>query len=543
MEKVMSVELLHEELCFNLLEEPLIRWRDTADGTLQQSTLPGVMAAMAVDQVRDFPALRPHQRHVWHAFLVQLAAIALHHAGRDEVWNDASDWRQALLALTPGDADGAAYCLVAPAQRPAFLQPPVPGEDPGTWRNRLHAPDQLDMLVTSKGHDLKAERMRQAQPEDWLFALVSLQTQEGFLGAGNYGISRMNGGFASRLGIGIAAVGAWGQRWATDAARLLAQRAAIAKEHDLRARDGYALLWLLPWSGAESLAMGMLDPLYIEICRRVRLVAYADRITAHTTGSKTARVAAKALNGVTGDAWTPVDTAKAKALTVGPAGFDYKLMSELLSGQNYTQGAAWRLNGWPSDVKLQVVAQAAARGQGKTDGYHERRIPISPRMRRLLAGHDDERAVVANAVKKRINAIATLRKLLWHALALLFANGGQDGISDAVKERASRFANSFERDEDSRFFIDLAAEIEAGETDRSTLRLQWQDGLAQRAEAVLRRAFDTGPRSGVQRYKARSAALARFHGGLRGPKPILPDLAHYYRQQQGAAPAPEELPL
>lgn len=536
------MEPRYEELRFNLLQEPLIRWRDNASGALHQSSLPELMAAMAVDRVRDFPALRPHQRHVWHAFLVQLAAIALHHVGHDEVWSDAADWRRALLALTPDDADGAAWCLVAPVERPALLQPPVPGERPDAWKNDLHTPDRLDMLVTSKGHDLKAERMRRAQPEDWLFALVSLQTQEGFLGAGNYGISRMNGGFASRLGIGVAAIGAWGQRWAADVARLRVQRAAIARDHGLRAHNGHALLWLLPWSGTESLAMDMLDPLYIEICRRVRLAACADRITARTTGSKTARVAAKAFNGVTGDAWTPVDTAKAKALTVGPAGFDYKLMSELISGQSYTQGAAWRLDGWPRDAKLQVIAQAAARGQGKTDGYHEKLIPISPKMRRLLAGRDDERAVVADAVKKRIDAIAALRKLLWHALALLFANGEQDSINDPIKERASRFARPFEQREDSRFFVDLTAEIEADEADRSGLYLQWQDGLAQRAEVVLRRAFDAGPRSGVQRYKARSAALARLHAGLRGAKPILPDLAHYYQQQQRAAAAAEELP-
>ena len=82
-------------------------------GDLHRSSLPELLAAMVADSVRDFPALRPHQRHPWHAFLAQLAAIALHRAGQDEPWIDATDWRTALLALTPDDPDGAAWCLVA----------------------------------------------------------------------------------------------------------------------------------------------------------------------------------------------------------------------------------------------------------------------------------------------------------------------------------------------------------------------------------------------------------------------------------------------
>ena len=169
-------------LLWNLLDEPLIRWRSTDGGALHSTSLPQLLAAMAANEVRDFPALRPHQRHPWHAFLVQLGAIALHHAEQSQPWHSAADWRAALLALTPNDPDGSPWCLVAPADRPALLQAPVPGENPTTWNNLLHAADALDMLVTSKNHDLKAARARHAQADDWLFALLSLQTQEGFLG-------------------------------------------------------------------------------------------------------------------------------------------------------------------------------------------------------------------------------------------------------------------------------------------------------------------------------------------------------------------------
>lgn len=120
------------------------------------------LAALGRDEIRDFPALRPHQRHPWHAFLVQLAAMALHHADRDAIFESEQAWKDALLALTPDDQDGAAWCLISPHDRPAFMQAPVPSGAVGSWKNRLSAADELDMLVTSKNHDLKAARMRQA---------------------------------------------------------------------------------------------------------------------------------------------------------------------------------------------------------------------------------------------------------------------------------------------------------------------------------------------------------------------------------------------
>jgi CRISPR system Cascade subunit CasA len=158
---------------FSLLDQALIRYR-TSNRQERYATLPELLIAFNNDEVSDFPALRPHQRHPWHAFLVQLAAIALHAAKRDTPFETAGEWRTALLALTPDDSDGAAFSLVAPDDRPAFLQAPCERGASRTWKKCLATPDALDMLVTSKNHDLKAQRMAHAQAEDWIYALVSL---------------------------------------------------------------------------------------------------------------------------------------------------------------------------------------------------------------------------------------------------------------------------------------------------------------------------------------------------------------------------------
>jgi CRISPR system Cascade subunit CasA len=519
---------LAPELKFSMLDEALIRYRTVADGRTVNATLPQLMLALAADEVRDYPALRPHQRHPWHAFLVQLAAIALNRAGGLEPFGSEAEWRAALLVLTPDDADGAAWCLVSPPDSPALLQAPVPGGRIDDWKSVTLAADELDMLVTSKNHDLKAGRARRGEPEDWFYALLSLQTQEGFLGAGNYGISRMNGGFASRPGVGIASTGHCGARWRRDLHALLATRERTAEARGLRSEGGLALVWLAPWDGLSGLSFSTLDPHYIEICRRVRLQSDGGGIRAISTGSKAARILSKELNGITGDPWTPVETDAGKALTISAEGFHYKLVAELLFGSKYQAAVAQDLSISHSGERYVLIAQGVTRGQGKTEGYHERRVPISPKVRSFLMS--EQKAPLARISTQRIAAIGEVRKLLWLALAVLFNNGapGKDS-SDSVKDKASEFSRPFERTEDARFFDDLNDEVEAA--DPTAQRLQWLQGLVERAAAVLKVAFDAGPRSAIQRYRAQAAALSRFHGALRGDNSPLSELANHYRQQ------------
>lgn len=518
------------ELQFCLLTEPIIRYRRASDGKPVCANLPELFVALASDEVRDYPALRPHQRHPWHAFLVQLAAIALHKANKTAVLETAQEWRDALLALTPNDPDGAAWCLVSPPNRPALLQAAVVGGSILDWKSEAFAADEIDMLVTSKNHDLKGSRARRSQPEDWLFALLSLQTQEGILGAGNYGISRMNRGYASRPGVGVAVVGLPGARWTRDVGALLAQRNRTVEAHGFLNTGGLALVWLASWDGVDSLSFAKLDPFYVEICRRIRLQSKGGQIRSIGTGSKSARIAAKELNGLTGDAWTPIDVEGGKALTITSSGFNYKLVSELMFGGKYKPPAAHNLEQPVDGCRLVFITQGITRGQGKTEGYHERCVPISPKVRGLLM--TNQKAQLDRIAGQRIAAISEMRGLLRYALVVLFESGDVKDRRQANKvheAKVSKFSEPFEDAEDARFFSDLYEEIEAA--DPSAQRLGWLLGLVERAEAILKMAFEAGPRNGIQKYRAQSAALSRFHGGLRSDKFQIPDLVNYYRQQ------------
>jgi CRISPR system Cascade subunit CasA len=517
-------------LAFSLLTEPFIRYRRASDGELIPATLPQILAALVADDVRDFPALRPHQRHVWHAFLVSVGVIALHQAKRANPFVTPTEWCEALLALTPDDADGAAWCLVSPPERPAFLQAAVPDGSLAKWSSRSLMADEIDMLITSRNHDIKGARAIHAAPDDWLFALLSLQHQEGYLGAGNYGISRMNSGYGNRPGVGVAPVGLIGKRWLRDVTTLLVQRSQIAKAAGLKISGGIALVWTVPWDGQLSLPFASLDPFYIEICRRVRLQWVNGRIEALGTTSKAKRILADQLLGATGDAWTPVEVESGKALTVKGTGFDYRLVSELLFGAKYRRAAAHSVVRPANGESLVFHMRAMPRGESKTEGYHERHVPISPKAASLLAANQGD--VLARLSAYRITAIGEVRKHLWAALVLFFSNPkeGSGDANDTIKARASRFSAPFEQAEDSRFFVDLYAELEAA--DATAARMQWLLDLVARAEQVMKNTFAAAPCASLRRYQVQSSAQSRFYWGTRSAYATIPELANFYQQRK-----------
>ena len=175
--------------------------------------------------------------------------------------------------------------------------------------------------------------MIDAEPEDWLFALVTLQTMEGFLGAGNYGISRMNGGFANRPALGITPTGGPGAHLRRDMMRLLELHDSLAQRGGYAQAGGIALIWLLPWDGKSQLNRDQLDPFYIEICRRVRFVEQAGHIVAYQGGSAASRVASIP-GGITYDPWAPLVADKGgapKVFTPDSNGFGYRRMVQLMT--------------------------------------------------------------------------------------------------------------------------------------------------------------------------------------------------------------------
>lgn len=501
------------EPILDVLRDRLFRF-SLPDGTEHAETLPGILAQLASDDIISFPALQPHQSHAWYAFLVQLAGIALHTAGESTPTASADAWTERLLALTGGRAEP--WSLFVPAlDQSAFLQPAVPEGTLQGFKNRIEQPDALDILVTTKLHDVKSARIADPAPEHWIYALVSLQTMQGFSGRDNYGIVRMNGGFGNRPCVGFAPSLTWGPRFRRDLAILLAERPQLVSSYGYADRHGIALQWLEPWDGQSSIPLQRCDPFFIEVCRRVRLMVDDNgRIIAYVAPSKTKRTHAPEDNGDTGDPWTPLKFKDNAALTLDASGFTYRRLNQLLLEGEFRLGPAGRIQA-DDPERLLLIARAMVRGQGKTEGLHERVVEIPGKVRSRLVDPDD-RALLAAVANERIQIVARIdREILNPALCALLQGGPDKARLD--DKRARRWRERFDNAVDSEFFAYLWEAID----DADSAQIRWLKRLHELARAQFEDAIRSAPIPDARRFRAIATAERIFEGGFRNRYPEI----------------------
>ncbi len=503
----------------DFLNDPLIPIRDLDDVGVSVA-LPDVLARLAGRGVADFPGLAAHQRQAWYQVLVQLAAIALDRGGLETPPQDGAIWHDLLAALSPGVADSAWSLVVEAPTRPALFQPPAPEGSLDGYGLLGETPDAIDMLITAKDHDVKRTRMGAAEPHHWLYALVTLQTQQGFLGAGNYGIARMNGGFASRVMMDTVPAPDWSARFGSGVRLLLEQRHQDS-EFPFRPDDGQALLWLEPWNGEDSLSLEDLDPHFIEVCRRVRLVrpkGASGPIVAWGRTTRAARIAAKQYTGAVGDPWIPVDQ-KGAALTVGAGGFHYRKLAEILYSAEYGPPPALT----PRPGAEWLLCQVLVRGQGKTDGLYERTLPFPVKHQDALSRRDHpKRATLHRLAQHMIEDAGKTKRALKLGLVVQLSGGFPADPAKRLKlddDRADGWLESLDRRIDEQFFRHLwelaDAEAETLDEERAeTAWRAWHEALKLAAQALFEQALDQMPAPSARRERARAHAATAFWGAL-----------------------------
>jgi len=506
----------------NLLSGSLIRAAPC--GTL---SLPGVLAALARDEVESFTALRPHQAPAWRMFLGQIGALALRHGEATTLPQDEPAWRDLLRALTPEFPDDEPWRLVVDDwNKPGFLQPPVP--EGVALKNDVETPDALDLLITARNHDLKQATARRADPEDWIFALVSLQTSEGFGGATNYGVARMNGGSSSRAMMALAP--APGGKGVTprpgaclrrDVLTLLESRVRELAANDhigFPAHGGLGLVWLAPWPEDEQIRLSELDIWFVEVCRRVRLREKGGTISAAKGTSKAARIDAKAHNGVIGDPYAPVHKTEGKSLTLGEGDFDYRRLTDLLLSGDWRLPVLARPAAFDRDT-LTLVCSALSRGNSKTDGFKTRSVPLSGEVAQAIGPRQSEMFELA---RDQMAAIDAADKALAGALALAAAGGDRSKVKKKTYRQTLSTRAALDRAADTQFFEHLWARFSAQELGKEALaseRRRFARFLRGEAERAFDAALPTMPCAAAFRLRAEARARRAFGGALRSALP------------------------
>jgi CRISPR system Cascade subunit CasA len=468
-------------------------------------------------------------------FLVQLAALGLHRAGIDVLPETEAEWAKVLRGMTFEFSDDEPWCLVVDDwSKPAFFQPPVPAGI--ILKTKISTPDSLDLLITSRNHDLKQRVANRAEPQDWVFSLISLQTGEGYGGSGNQGIARMNGGSSSRPLIGLAPISlqdgkftssrpsSWFRR---DVSVLMTSRDDQVSEQSFRgyvANGGLGLTWLVPWEEGQQLGLDQLDLWFIEVCRRVRLKLQSRQLCAQSGTSIAPRLSAKHWKGALGDPWAPVHVTEGKGFTLAGRSFDYATLVDLLFSGDWTIPLLARQSTIDSSTgTFALITVALSRGNSKTEGFKSRILPVGGKISRAisLGPSRDKLQVLA---RKQMEEIEQIDKGLRDALALAAAGGKRESIRKEHYAHTSLARSSFDRAADEIFFEHLWARYEAQEEGPERLRSEAEHFarmLYQRASVVFEDALPAIPCPSLFRPRAEARARGKFQSIVRSAFPEL----------------------
>lgn len=527
----------------NLLTDPLFSVRlRSGPGRLD---LPALLEALGREEVESLPALQRHQEDALHVFLCSLAASVLVHLGSADPVQEAGFWRKGIRALTEaeGCTDDSAWTLtVADWNRPAFMQPPA--ADAAAYSLKALTPDALDLLPSAKNHDLKSSRLAAFDSEDWVFALISLQTMSGVFGAGNYGVARMNGGYGSRAVAGLTTSSGLGGRFLGDVRRLLPLHDELLAGPWRYSETGPRLLWIPPWDGKSSLPVSGLAPFFIEICRAVRLQADGAGLAAWGAPTAAPRLASKELQGVLGDPWIPVKLNGKNgetALTVGPAGLSAQLLRDLIFEDGYRAAAMMQPRGLDEGGPIDLAISVLVRGQGTTEGFRTARLRIPARVRSRLFARGADRDILAELSRQALEQSSTMeRKVLKAAVLSLLESGAPSGEIDWDRDQVVRWWQgarlAFTSAWSAEFFSWLWRTADAAHTPeaREESLAVWCSLLRSLARRVLDEAISGFPHSQARSYRARAMAEEVFWHAL---VKYFPELKEVVRGISLTAPA------
>ncbi len=490
-----------------------VRYRN---GKTSTTNLPEIFCGLLDDTIVSFEALQSHQQQAWYSFLVQLAAMAVARENNGKIPTTPNTWRELLVNLADG-SEAAWHLAVDDVTQPAFMQPPVPegSLEEAKYSSDIKTPDDLDMLVTSKNHDLKGNRILRPEPEHWLYALVTLQTMEGYGGKYNYGISRMNGGGGNRPLLSLASKLTWSSRFNRDLKVLLEYRSQLTEFYQ---ENGYSLLWTIFWNGSKNNCIQVYecDPFFIEICRRIRLKKTVNQIHCLNATTKSPRIyMPDELKGVIYDPWMPIKSSNTKVLTVGKKGFTYKLIQEILLGESYKKPKTLEFQSYEK-MGMYLISQTIARGGRKTEtnGLHRRFVQISPKISSILLGDKKLENKLAKRSSERIAlASVTQNKILFPALSELIKSGSKQKVDyKYLAKKIDPWIAHFDQEIDRRFFESLWASVEM---EYEKAKSQWEKILLHEAEKILNEAERSTPIAQIRRLRAISNARSKFYGKAR----------------------------
>jgi CRISPR system Cascade subunit CasA len=240
---------------------------------------------------------------------------------------------------------------------------------------------------------------------------------------------------------------------------------------------------------------------------------------AHTVGTKTTRIAAKELKGNLADPWIPIRETESAAYNKRPT---YRAARSVLFPFDQDPDRfrpPLLLQRHPPDQGHELAARfrVLVRGQGKTEGYFDRLIPIPQEVESFIFDStDDSPARLAQAF---VELAATARNSVLKPALLRYMQAAKDKISFKQPETndwAQTWANRLEDIVDETFFPTLWESLPILErAEQVDAQIPWRKQLREAVQAIFDEAVDSLPVIDALEYKARANAEGKLYYGLR----------------------------
>ena len=501
----------------NVLTEPVFRTMNhRTPGT---ASLADILAAHAAEETITFPALRSHQQHAWHTFLCHTAVLAMEAAGEDTMPTTPDRWVSIIQYMTPAEHWPHCWEMFVPdLTKPAFLQPPIgPLGKPTDYARKYNTPDSADIVPATANHELKIDIALANQLDDWIMALISLQTQAGYDARKTYGIARMNSGAGNRACVTLRPSGRPESCVARDV------HAIVNAQHQEPRRwaaehDKIRLLWTIPWDGQENeyAEEADLHPLFIDAARRIRMrVDDHGTVQAVQALSEKRHVRDTEQQGFMADPWCPMNLKDKKSHTPALVGTTWRQVVEFVTNVEDWEPPILMCptpNELEDQTPLQILTRNLTRGVGKTFGYHEQVHEVGPNTIRLLLRRPPDPAAVDAAIQ-RVKAVNSISGILRECLQILQRHGSatpKQYRTKGTRAQANQWTNFLNQQAGEIFFQHLEQELAAPEEERAAIRKAWvADELTPLASHILEQAQSTlrGPSQTAQQSRIRASNL------------------------------------
>lgn len=296
----------------SMLDEKLLTVRNVFTDTPAELklSLPELFCRLNADECFDMPYLQAHHADAIYSFLVNLAALCVaYSADGKTIPSTEVEWRQAMLLVAKND-ESMWELVQSDMSKPGFFQPPTTL----TGGTEFTSPDGIDVVITTKGFDVKQNYLDNKNLEYWVYALISCQTLSGYSGRGCQGVAKIQSGYASRFTMSFVEAPFFNTRFKADLQLCISERESISEKYSLSldTDSNVGLLWSIPRAIDTTLELSKCDPFFVEAARVIRLYSKDDGSFYAKRFSTDEALVSKLFRGVVGDLWLPIELASVK---------------------------------------------------------------------------------------------------------------------------------------------------------------------------------------------------------------------------------------